>query len=54
VASYKTLAPAKTTTPAQIVGPTPSPIHSSTPEVFRFLPTQGLGLESMVNNSHHA
>ena len=48
VASHKTLAP------AQIVGPTPSAIHSSTPEEFRFMPTPSLGLESVVNNSQHA
>lgn len=53
-APTKPVASDKTLAPAQIVGPTPSPIHSSTPEVFRFMPTPGLGLESMVNNSQHA
>jgi ribonuclease E len=53
-APTKSVALDKTLAPAQIVGPTPSPIHSSTPEVFRFMPTPGLGLESMVNNSQHA
>jgi len=53
-ASNKTLAPAKTTTPDQIAGPKPSPIHSSTPVILRFMPTPGLGLEYLVNNSQHA
>ncbi|MCI63846.1 hypothetical protein A2U01_0085103, partial [Trifolium medium] len=48
--------PAQLVSPAQPAAPsnlTPSPIQASTPEVFRFMPTPGICLQTMVGSSQH-
>ncbi|KAK2383570.1 hypothetical protein QL285_071005 [Trifolium repens] len=47
---------ARPAAPTQHAAPsdlTPSAIHASTPEVFRFMPTPGLCLQTMVDPSQH-